>query len=272
MPVFQNQSTHQSGFRRHFSRLFKLSLGLGLLGWSTFLSAAEVDNRQKNDGQWSIVIAPGISSKTGELPAETVTRFDVNAVMQSKKVQKKPDSKSKQPGIIITPGPVANSSSANLVPPAVSSDAAESDNKSEKSQKNKSVGQAGIDPADYVVAYNSVPFSRAEYDANPSYRHDAAMEMLTGQLRTKIVNQYPAPDPEPFVDPILNGTFLLPFSDPYYLQGYFPSRLCQRPYLPYARRPGSYNSGFGCSYGFGGSTLPYCPQPLSACPPASYSW
>src|SRR5689334_15091468 len=35
----------------------------------------------------------------------------------------------------------------------------------------------------YEQAYNSIPFSRAEYLANPSYRHDTAVEMVFGQLR-----------------------------------------------------------------------------------------
>ncbi|MDX1967381.1 MAG: hypothetical protein SFV23_09435 [Planctomycetaceae bacterium] len=35
----------------------------------------------------------------------------------------------------------------------------------------------------YREVYDSIPFSRAEYDANPSYRHDATMEFLFGQMR-----------------------------------------------------------------------------------------
>ncbi|HUG90929.1 MAG TPA: hypothetical protein VML55_08855 [Planctomycetaceae bacterium] len=35
----------------------------------------------------------------------------------------------------------------------------------------------------YADLSRSIPFSRAEYDANPSYRHDATMELLTGSPR-----------------------------------------------------------------------------------------
>ncbi len=35
----------------------------------------------------------------------------------------------------------------------------------------------------YEQAYNAIPFNRAEYDANPSYRHDSAMELLFDQMR-----------------------------------------------------------------------------------------
>ncbi len=35
----------------------------------------------------------------------------------------------------------------------------------------------------YEQAYNAIPFNRVEYDANPSYRHDSAMELLFNELR-----------------------------------------------------------------------------------------
>ncbi len=44
-----------------------------------------------------------------------------------------------------------------------------------------------ITTADYNRIYNAVPFRRAEYNANPSYRHDSAMEILTGNARHQTV-------------------------------------------------------------------------------------
>jgi len=48
-------------------------------------------------------------------------------------------------------------------------------------------------PADlvrlYRQVYNAIPFSRAEYDANPSYRHDATMEFLFGQMRPTVIQR-----------------------------------------------------------------------------------
>lgn len=45
-------------------------------------------------------------------------------------------------------------------------------------------------PSGYKAAYAAVPFSRAEYEANPSYRQEAAMELLFGTLRpTTIMKQ-----------------------------------------------------------------------------------
>lgn len=46
---------------------------------------------------------------------------------------------------------------------------------------------AGINPASYTEVYNSIPFRRSEYLANPSYRHDATIELMLGQIRQKTV-------------------------------------------------------------------------------------
>lgn len=46
---------------------------------------------------------------------------------------------------------------------------------------------AGITPAAYAEVYNSIPFRRSEYLANPSYRHEATIEILLGQIRPKTV-------------------------------------------------------------------------------------
>jgi hypothetical protein len=41
----------------------------------------------------------------------------------------------------------------------------------------------------YQSIYDSIPFSRAEYEANPSYRHDATMELLFGQMRPTVIQR-----------------------------------------------------------------------------------
>ncbi len=67
--------------------------------------------------------------------------------------------------------------------------------------------------AQYQEIYLSIPFSRVEYNANPSYRHDATMEILFGQMRPTVVYRTPAP--------VYN----------YYDSGsFFP----QQPYYPYS--------------------------------------
>ena len=43
----------------------------------------------------------------------------------------------------------------------------------------------------YQQVYDSIPYNRAEYLANPGYRHEATMEILFGQLRpTTVVKEH----------------------------------------------------------------------------------
>jgi hypothetical protein len=44
-------------------------------------------------------------------------------------------------------------------------------------------------PKTYADIYSSIPYRRAEYLANPSYRHDTTMEILFGQLRPTVINR-----------------------------------------------------------------------------------
>lgn len=41
----------------------------------------------------------------------------------------------------------------------------------------------------YRQVYDSIPFSRSEYLANPTYRQDATMELLTGVPRQTVINR-----------------------------------------------------------------------------------
>jgi len=45
----------------------------------------------------------------------------------------------------------------------------------------------------YDAVYQSIPYHRAEYLANPSYRHEATMEILFGQLRPTVVHRTDTP-------------------------------------------------------------------------------
>ena len=48
----------------------------------------------------------------------------------------------------------------------------------------------GVDLARrYREIYASIPFDRAEYAANPSYRHDATMELLFGKQRPTVIHR-----------------------------------------------------------------------------------
>jgi hypothetical protein len=62
----------------------------------------------------------------------------------------------------------------------------------------------------YRRIYQSIPFQRAEYNVNPSYRHDSTMELLTGNARHQtIVTHNPAPVVRP-ASRLRPRSFLLP--------------------------------------------------------------
>lgn len=52
---------------------------------------------------------------------------------------------------------------------------------------------AGLTSASYTEVYNSIPFRRSEYLANPNYRHEATIELLLGQIRPKTVTNVTVP-------------------------------------------------------------------------------
>lgn len=47
-----------------------------------------------------------------------------------------------------------------------------------------------VDPTTYRQIYESIPFNRAEYNANPSYRHDATLELMFGKMRDTVIHRY----------------------------------------------------------------------------------
>jgi hypothetical protein len=92
-------------------------------------------------------------------------------------------------------------------------------------------GQAmTFDRAEYARIYNSIPFNRTEFDANPNYRHDSTMEILTGNSRHQTIVQHNFEHKQPvkrIPAPTRPSRILVPFN---------------LPYLPFGS---SFGSGFG---------------------------
>jgi hypothetical protein len=51
----------------------------------------------------------------------------------------------------------------------------------------------------YTDVFNSIPFSRAIHDNDPSYRHNATMELLLGQLRPQTIYNAPTIAPQGYM-------------------------------------------------------------------------
>jgi len=59
-----------------------------------------------------------------------------------------------------------------------------------------------IDRDAYNRIYRTIPFNRAEYRANPSYRHDSTMEILTGNARHQTIVKHTTVKPQPATTPV----------------------------------------------------------------------
>lgn len=81
---------------------------------------------------------------------------------------------------------------------------------------------AVYDPAAYSRIYKSIPFNRTEYDANPNYRHDSTMEILTGNARHQTIVQHNFEHKQPvkrIPAPTQPSRILTPFATPSFLYG-----------------------------------------------------
>lgn len=99
-------------------------------------------------------------------------------------------------------------------------------------------GPVKVNGMTYEEVYRSVPYKKAEYYANPGYRHEATMEILFATLRPKtVVNQYESK--------------LVP--TPQFSQ--------YRPYRYYSQRElnWGYRQGFPAVYGWGFPLYPRYP-------------
>lgn len=83
---------------------------------------------------------------------------------------------------------MAAQAAANIKAAAVKAKAAAAYAQSSSAKRSSNIK----DSRSYREIYSSIPFSRAEYDANPAYRHQATMEIMLGQLHPIIVAP-PAP-------------------------------------------------------------------------------
>ncbi|QDT31259.1 hypothetical protein Mal48_04920 [Thalassoglobus polymorphus] len=53
--------------------------------------------------------------------------------------------------------------------------------------------KVNVNEKSYEAVYNSIPYRRSEYLANPSYRHDTTVEIMFGQMRNTVVHRTDTP-------------------------------------------------------------------------------
>ena len=156
-------------------------------------SAAETVTVADGEGTWELTIAPA------EAEQEAGSLILLASAYQEADVE----------GVVPEP-----------LEPAVPADEADDDG-------SKPVIAPGpsVDPAGYWKVYRTIPFIRTEYQANPSYRHEATMEFMFGQLRPTVIHKHlgkqaaPAPEPQ-FVPPWIYDRYLGQI--PTFVQRYLP--------------------------------------------------
>lgn len=99
-------------------------------------------------------------------------------------------------------------------------------------------GQPKIDPRDYQRIYQSIPFRRSEYLANPSYRHDTTVEILFGQMRPTVIQRNDTPQRVVNRKPVFTQPYR--FTVPEYMEYLRSSRLSLgflNPFAPSSLMP-----------------------------------
>lgn len=97
------------------------------------------------------------------------------------------------PGTAIGPSPTPKIDRAVREAQAAKSEALVDSTSGVVTAGAESAMPAGITSASYIEVYNSIPFRRSEYAANPNYRHEATIELLLGQIPPKTVINVTAP-------------------------------------------------------------------------------
>ena len=93
--------------------------------------------------------------------------------------------------------------------------------------------------ADYNEIYESIPYRRAEYLANPSYRHDTAVEILFGEMRDTVIHRQDTPqrvqNPRPQIYRPDAFPYIGDYRKFYWRQGLYSLRYFPSPIYPTLR-------------------------------------
>lgn len=163
------------------------------------VSPAQDVSRPILDAQWKIVLRPAGAIVPVSYQSADDTPAIVSPLTLELPVQKRPTEGAVTPQSPITPAapptPTSTETKADMSP-VVSTTADESHSGSPGNGVQWGPQPAGVtcigqSRLTYTEAYQAIPFSRTEYEANPGYRHQAAMELLFGTMRpTTMVQQY----------------------------------------------------------------------------------
>ena len=171
-----------------WTTFWKIGFRLGLIGFLLIISLqAQADDQQQpatGEKEWQILITPGVASE--KQPDQLVTfRLDekTGKVLGEPLVENLGPDHGKLVGEIeIIP---AEGQPATII----AADAADGDLHDLTAVPPAPCCGPVIGSKRYQAIYDSIPFSRAEYLANPAYRHEATMEILFGKMRPTVIHK-----------------------------------------------------------------------------------
>ncbi len=256
MPVIAPQQTPQSPLKKKGAK----KSGSAKKNLKKKLSPKQTPADSRTE-QWSILITPGVSSHPAVKPKPSVTTFQLDrktGKMTARSVRHEVGrSKKQEAGHSKNKATPPKSGELEMIDPMRKK---ESDRKRlPEIHPNTNVIHPKVNKVEvdkYEQIYNSIPYSRAEYLANPAYRHEATMELLLGTLRPTVVQKQDRPK-RVYNQPRLNEA--VPRTSPppmpfgyypgyyrgYYYPGYYPGY-----YRGYYGGYGGYYGGFGYRGGY----------------------
>lgn len=140
---------------------------------------------QDFDG-WKITIRPGISSA----PAAPRPLAPQAATQPSRETSNSPriELMTLRQDVAAPPAPPAPAAEPDSLPAILPGESALCD-----PQPQVMPPEGEVDPRYlsqmYLEIYKSIPFIRAEYEANPSYLHDTTVEFLFGKMRPTVIHR-----------------------------------------------------------------------------------
>jgi len=214
--------------RHHTAAAF--ALAASLTASNLVVQAGEPQAVVQRFGDWTVTIQPGPAG-SGVLDRDVpASRSTIRLVSQSE-----PADATELPPVPAQPEP------AELAPVAATPAAPAV--KTAATGVDCPVIEPARDPValarQYAQVYDRIPFSRAEYQANPSYRHDTTVEFLFGQMRPTVVHRgstnfrpaQPAMSmPYAPYSPYGFNSYNFPFTQGYYGQGQFGHNWINTPY------------------------------------------
>ncbi len=150
---------------------------LGILLYASIVFSGErVVTLPDGESTWKMTIQPKVRSSQNAISTpQPSDKLNVIPVQFTKSVD--------QPHALVPPPPATPQPKASDVPEPV---APEEIPPASEVPCTNCTASSGLS---YAEIYRSIPFSRAEYLANPSYRHEATMEIMMGQLRPTVTHK-----------------------------------------------------------------------------------